>query len=859
MVVTIKLKKIALLVLCTTISLLCNLYISNYANAEKPKVTKEQCKKVFDRSITDDNKTCLSYWGDWKKTCSTWAIKIPANDDNYIDKSAKDCIDAKWIYRITVDGNKDLIFDELAAEHYNNDVTPELCSTDNIKKDDDAVEYFANKSHSHRILTPFAQACVDSGLCNKEEGHDLEKPYLKCPVADNIVKNGCARFHGKMYSDSLEDYPNKNEKIACVAIKQCEKVTSSYTLNCNNAKGVKKEEDAKTEKHKQDVKAADLGLKKVTDLYDPYRQLPDYVQNMERCQDNSIDFGWIVCPGINVVVKAVDGIAKLVEDSLKWTILADSGGHRLIDVWKKILSISNIFLVVMFIVALYVYTLNTTGVFGKYTIKVMLSRLIVVAAAMNVSFYVCAAAADLSNIAGSSIYGIITSKMISAHGGVLSSIGSAIGSLAMAIAILVLVILNFSTIASATVMILAILTMRQIALIALVIVSPVAIACHLLPNTEKWFKKWWDAYFKLLIVYPFFTAAWGATRLISNILNVTHRSNVVIDTIAAITPLLSIIPIFNLSGALMGKLSNLGRSAVDKSGMSNFAKDRDARRRKRIGNNIQSRSIGLQNRLKNSKSRFGRMAGSAMGHLNGTNAEARQRRAQDARDKAFNDTVDGINDKYTSAKMDKANDDVAGMSDVEVVSIATTGRASASSNTVDQYEYSAAVQEADRRNLINAGNYDQMLMQAQRQDSKLARKTAAESDYGRAVLGDSGRDNFINQSGRWNRGKHMTGTELNNAIDSAIQVNSGNINETDWLNMSTNQRALLVDRSIASGNATTINNINKINNKSRKHIDVYGSPLDSAQFNYNKTLISNARSGSPYTPGDAFSDGVNTF
>ena len=54
---------------------------------------------------------------------------------------------------------------------------------------------------------------------------------------------------------------------------------------------------------------------------------------------------------------------------------------------------------------------------------------------------------------------------------------------------------------------------RQIALMALVIISPVAFAMYMLPNTKELADKWKDMFVRLLIVYPMFTAVWGAAHL----------------------------------------------------------------------------------------------------------------------------------------------------------------------------------------------------------------------------------------------------------------------------------------------------------------------------------------------------------
>lgn len=874
----INIKRTILIVLCIALAIVHNTIIANPVNAddtEKPKVTKEQCREAFNKLPLDDADSRRSYI-------------IPNGDMSYItDNTILMCINEHWIVALSWDEVMDttsyscynrtifnlplcghekrdrLVFDEFAPEHWNTKcVNAEVCSNANMQWNTNAYAYFNHDNRRHYIMSPIGAACVDAGYCHEEECNGPQCPdwwqgtvdkWLNCNEASNVYQ--CAKLDGKTYSEIILIYQNSYIIDFCLKNGYCKKNTGNSTVNCKNASKKIADDKAATAKCKQESQDAADGKTSINDLFKPTSNLPPAVQNMETCQDNSVDFGWIVCPGVNIISKAVDGIAGMVADSLKWTILSDSSSNHIIDVWQKLVAFADIILAIIFIVALYVYSLNTTGALGMYTIKSMMSRLVIVAIAMNISLYVCAALADVSNILGNGIYKLITAQMVTGKdGGLIAALGGIVGFLLSAIALLTLAILNFSAIASTAVIILAVLTMRQIALIGLVVISPVAIACYLLPNTEKWFKKWWNYYFKLLLVYPMFTAAWGASRLISNILSASKKSNIVIETVASVAPLLMIMPIFQMSGALMGKLAGLGRTAANKTGMSRFAKDRDTRRRKRISNNIQSRSINLQNKLNNSNSKFGRFAGSALGHLNGTKAAARQERAQTARDEAFNSTVSGINDSHTKAKINKAHDKIDNMSDAELTSIVTTGKATSAGSSVDQYEYSAAIEEADRRNLINENNYQQVFAQVQQNGSELDRKAVADSKYGQYVLGDKGKEDFIKQDKVWKKGNSMSNDELENAIDKSIQVNTGSLNETSWLNMDSHQRALIVDRGISRGNTTIIDNVEKVNRKAQKSVSVYGTQADKDQFNHTKKLIKNARDGVTYTPGDAFKD-----
>ena len=76
---------------------------------------------------------------------------------------------------------------------------------------------------------------------------------------------------------------------------------------------------------------------------------------------------------------------------------------------------------------------------------------------------------------------------------ILAGLGDAIGFMILFVAIpVVLAVLG----------VLLTLMFRQAILIFLLMISPVAFALYCLPNTEKYFKKWWDLLIKTLVVYP---------------------------------------------------------------------------------------------------------------------------------------------------------------------------------------------------------------------------------------------------------------------------------------------------------------------------------------------------------------------
>ncbi len=59
----------------------------------------------------------------------------------------------------------------------------------------------------------------------------------------------------------------------------------------------------------------------------------------------------------------------------------------------------------------------------------------------------------------------------------------------------------------------ALLMFRQILIVALLLISPIALVAWILPNTEKLWKMWWESFSKLLIVFPMIVALIAVGRV----------------------------------------------------------------------------------------------------------------------------------------------------------------------------------------------------------------------------------------------------------------------------------------------------------------------------------------------------------
>lgn len=264
--------------------------------------------------------------------------------------------------------------------------------------------------------------------------------------------------------------------------------------------------------------------------------------------------GWIVCP----VVKFLGIITDNMYDILANNLLVVNAGEifntsgNAYKAWSTMRNLANVAFVVAFLFIIYS---QITGVgLSNYGVKRMLPKIIIAAILVNTSFWICAAAVDVSNILGFSIKELFDSStgngfQFTITDGGITKEGNGWTGLAVAIlATAALVYVGLSVllpalvvVALAVITVVAVLAARQALVILLIVISPLAFVAYLLPNTEEWFKKWFSLFKTLLLVFPIIGAVFGASALASKVVMGAAQGNVVVSVVGA---LITVVPLF---------------------------------------------------------------------------------------------------------------------------------------------------------------------------------------------------------------------------------------------------------------------------------------------------------------------------
>ncbi len=317
--------------------------------------------------------------------------------------------------------------------------------------------------------------------------------------------------------------------------------------------------------------------------------------------DKQGSLGWIICPVTNWLASGMDWVFSTLSGFLTVRPAQSGQDSVLYRAWSMMRSIANIAFVIAFLIIIY-SQLTNMGI-TNYSMKKLLPRLAVAAVLVNISFYICSVAIDLSNILGYSFQDLfiqIRNSLVGTSGNSWDlsnweSISGFIlsgGTVAVAGGIAAVTTIStfgiagsiFLLLPSLLVGLMAVLTAlivmaaRQAVITILVIIAPLAFVAYLLPNTEKWFEKWQSTFMTLLVLFPAFSLIFGGSQLAASaiIQNADSINLVILGMLVQVAPLMITPMLMKLSGSLVGKIAgivnNPNKGIIDRT--RNWNKDR---------------------------------------------------------------------------------------------------------------------------------------------------------------------------------------------------------------------------------------------------------------------------------------------
>ncbi len=532
--------------------------------------------------------------------------------------------------------------------------------------------------------------------------------------------------------------------------------------------------------------------------------------------------GWLVCP----LMSFAGSLGDASYSAISYFLSIDSGifdsksNGGLEQAWKFFRDIANAVFAVIFLWVIF-SQISNVGV-SNYGIKKILPRLIIGALLVNLSFYICRLAVDLSNILGFSLKGVLegAASGVSTQSAEVGSFNTLIidGLALVGIGLFIFLAVSIPTIMAlllALLVVLVILIVRQAAVILLIAISPLAFAAWLLPNTENLFKKWVSMLRGLLIVFPVISLLYGAGKLAGAVLAAvgTDDPNNPKETMQVAALAASILPLGATPFVLQSSLNSLGNigAKIGRMGAnahSRFAGNAKGAAKRRIDNS----AVGDTKRKysdfmdrKRASMRTGKIAtwrdNSPLGRFMGWDKGGARARATVA--KAFESDVEN------------ASTMLQGVTSSEIATIASTGETSAGKK-VSQSMYAAAIDHT----MANGSFTERMtvLSSLKGTDASIKQRAikAAYAKKDNNIIGNGFGDAILNDE--VGGMQDLSNMAVNNAASGNLQAEHlvQNGAATGWLSKaiadSKNEKALAAFKKageVAVSNPNTAKNINQ--------------------------------------------------
>ena len=292
------------------------------------------------------------------------------------------------------------------------------------------------------------------------------------------------------------------------------------------------------------------------------------------CQENGGFLSWMLCPTIADGAATANGLLGSITDltTTHKSIIEQFSdqGSAIYKAWSSFRNLANIGFVIMLLVVVFSQVTNL-GI-SNYNIKKILPKLIITAVLVNFSYLILGVAIDLSHIIGNGIGSAIrtiagesmsaeasaqASSIVSTIAGMVTGAGLIGGGVAIATtgpALILPVVLFVITTVISVFFGFIMLTIRQAAIIMVIVLAPLAMVLYALPNTAAITKKYISTLKALLMLYPMFVLATSAGALASTIIVGTSTDMLML----IVGGLLNVLPYFAIPSMTSKSLAGLG-------------------------------------------------------------------------------------------------------------------------------------------------------------------------------------------------------------------------------------------------------------------------------------------------------------
>lgn len=284
---------------------------------------------------------------------------------------------------------------------------------------------------------------------------------------------------------------------------------------------------------------------------------------------------WIACPILNATIAATEGFDSVINNLLTIDTGQLFGVGGTSDDYHQAWGVFRTLALVLIAAAALIMVIGQAAgleVMSAYTIRKVLPRLIMATIGITLSWEILEFLVTLSNDLGSGIRSIIyapfsemDSRVNVTLVGIIPTLVTVGGVLVLGLSLFPLVLSLLLTAAIAGLVATLALVFREVVVIFLVIMSPIAIACAILPNTQKVWEVWRNTLTGMLVAYLLISVVFATSKVFA----VTSAGGGILPDIIAvlawILPYLLFFQILLWSISLASIVSRLVGGAVDSS------------------------------------------------------------------------------------------------------------------------------------------------------------------------------------------------------------------------------------------------------------------------------------------------------
>lgn len=305
------------------------------------------------------------------------------------------------------------------------------------------------------------------------------------------------------------------------------------------------------------------------------------------CESEGGSFSWLMCPALELV----SGILNFIDSQLNsllnlpdsyYKCQPDGSGCTVKNAWSRMRNLAYIILIPIMLVMVISTALGFKFV-DAYTVKRAMPRLLAAVIFISLSLPIVTIMADIANGVGKGIMGLILGAVtgdnannitlaslfdpglggdgllaVGIGGGGLLVAGLAASTMAIG---LIGVVLLFGLSAVASIIVLFfVMALRQMILVTLMILSPLAILSWIFPGNDKLWKIWKESFTKLLMLYPIVMLLIASGKAFAFIVDGVSESsflNRILVLVAYIAPYFLIKGTFKLAGSTFGNLAGM--------------------------------------------------------------------------------------------------------------------------------------------------------------------------------------------------------------------------------------------------------------------------------------------------------------